>query len=158
SREAMGLIAGRLATSWSNAGPGSALLRGAIAAAEHDLALYVGDARAAAIWSARKGCATEATVIGPTDASPLVGLDGSPPVAFDRPLAQEYAGVAPFAAKLTPTAVHADACRIDVNATTFLQGLRVVVIDFEVPKAQRAYFSLSSTSAAAVDIGGVQVI
>src|SRR5205085_1700692 len=104
------------------------------------------------------GCASTATLIGPLDWTPLRGLDDPSPVSADAPLAQSYPGIAPFAARITPAVVHADQCLLDVNASSFLGGLRALVVDFDNPKAQRAYFALTTSSSAIVDVGGVGVI
>ncbi|MEJ7729806.1 MAG: hypothetical protein WKG00_11360 [Polyangiaceae bacterium] len=154
---AMQSTARRLARAFDDA-DGAPFLRGFIAQAEHQLALFNGDEAAAARWQQQRGCAREAALIGPTDASPLVGLSGAAPVAHDRPLQKSYPGIAPFATAVAPLTVRADACRLDVNAGSFLAGLRVLVVDYEVPSAQRVHLAWTSSSAAVVDAGGARVI
>ena len=133
-------------------------VRGTIARGLHELALFSGDAPAAAAWAERRGCITGATVIGPIDWTPLKGLEEPSPVTADAPLAAAYRGVAPFAAKVAPVVVRADACQLDVSTTSLLQGLRAVVVDLEIPRAQRIGLALTSSSAAVVDVGGVRAI
>jgi hypothetical protein len=169
SRELLPLVAARLMRAWDAAEPAHAehagvrsktlpLIRGLIATALHNLALYTGETRAAATWGSRRGCAQTATVVGPLDWTPLVGLGAQVPLGPDRPIEKAYRGVAPFAAAIAPVVVHADACLIDANASSFLQGMRAVVVDLFVSRAQTIHLSLTSTSAAVVDVGGVPAI
>ena len=167
SREAMGEVVTRLGKAWDAAGDagddeavagGRVFVRAAIARALHELALYSGDPTAAAAWAARRGCVQEAAVLGPIDSNPVTGIERPSPIAASGAFAQSYPGVAPFAARVTPVPVHADACQIDANATSALQGVRAVVVDVEVPEPQRIGVALTSTSAAVVDVGGALAI
>src|SRR5262245_24172353 len=126
----MPAIATRLAAAW-DAASDTPLARGMLASALHELALYTGDEAAAARWLERRGCAREATVVGPLDWAPLSGIEGPSPVAHDKPLGKSYAGVAPFAASIEPVRIRADGCFLDVNAPSFLAGARAVVVDVE---------------------------
>jgi hypothetical protein len=157
ARERMPVIAERLAAAW-DAAEDVPFARGLLAMALHNLSLYVGDEAAAQRWTERRGCAREATVVGPLDWAPLSGLDAPSPIAHDAPLAQSYPGVAPFAAKVVPLRVRADACYLDVNAPTFLAGVRAVIVDVHVPRSQRVQLALTTTSAAVLDVGGVSVL
>lgn len=134
------------------------VIKGVIARALHQLALYSGEGRGANIWSARRGCLQEATVIGPVDWTPLSGLRSPSPVAFDAPLAESYAGVAPFESQVTPYVVRADTCQLPVNATSFQQGVRAIVVDVKSEEAQRVHFALTSSSAAVLEVGGTKVL
>jgi hypothetical protein len=135
-----------------------ALTRGLVAAALHEIALYAGDVRAASLWSARRGCARAATVIGPLESTGLRALEAPSPVNPLAPLAASYRGVAPFGAAAGPSVVNADACAVDVNANGFLQGLRAVVVDVDVPRAQTIRLALTTSSAAVLEVGGVAAI
>lgn len=165
SRELFGEVAGRLRRAWDAAGeerpapsPSLALLRGAVATALHGLALHVGDIPAATTWGRRRGCARSATLIGPLSPHPLRGLAEVSPVGAVAPIAPTYAGIAPFAVELAPVQVGADLCMLNVNATSALQGVRAVVVDLAVPRAQTIHLALTSSSAAVVDVGGVRAI
>jgi hypothetical protein len=167
SRELFPAIVARLRHAWyasakprQEGAPASALplIRGVIALGLHELALFVGDAGAAGIWGARRGCASSAAVIGPLSATPLRALDDPSPIQPGEPLAAGYPGIAPFAADVPPAEVHADQCQIDVNSTSQLQGSRAVVVDLEVPRPQTIYLAFASSSAAAVDVGGVRAV
>ena len=167
SADAMKTIVARLEAAWTAAGeaastdkpdPKVPLLRGLIARALHDLALYSGDERAAAAWMSKRGCALQASVLGPLEWSALKSLDGPSPVAATAPFPASVSGIAPFAASVTPVLSEADACRLDVRGGSYLQGSRAVVLDVESPRAQRASLVLESSSAAIVEVGGVPVI
>ncbi|MGK3984817.1 hypothetical protein WME99_17355 [Sorangium sp. So ce136] len=166
SREALPEVARRLQRAWAFAdvaGRGERALpfvRSALASALHRVALHVGDDAAAATWGARRGCAGEAALVGPLDPAPLQSLARPSPVssAPGAPLARSYPGIAPFAASASPIVVRADACAIDVDAVSALQGTRAVVVDLHNPVAQRVSLALASSSAAVLEVGGVTAI
>ncbi|WP_437997649.1 hypothetical protein WMF26_44180 [Sorangium sp. So ce185] len=166
SREALPEVARRLQRAWAFAdvsgrgAPEMPFLRGALASALHRIALHVGDEAAAATWSARRGCANEAALVGPLDAAPLQSLTRPSPVSSAKgaPLARSYPGIAPFATAVSPIVVRADACAIDVDAVSALQGTRAVVVDLHNPVAQRVSLALASSSAAALEVGGVPAL
>ena len=164
SRELVGAVVERLRRAWYVAGdrsepsPNLPFIRGAIAAGLHTMALFVGDVKAATAWSARRGCAATAAVIGPLDWTPLRSLEDPSPIDPRAPFAAGYPGLPPFAAVVAPIVVRADGCELDVNAATYLQGTRAVVIDVDVPRPQTVHLALTSSSAAVVDAGGVRVL
>ncbi|WP_438033468.1 hypothetical protein [Sorangium sp. So ce204] len=166
SREALPEVARRLQHAWAFAdvdgrgAPEMPFVRGALASALHRIALFVGDEAAAATWSARRGCAGEAALVGPLDAAPLHGLARPSPVssAPGAPLARAYPGLAPFAQSASPIVVRADACAIDIDAVSALQGTRAVVVDLHNPIAQRVSLALASSSAAVLEVGGVPAL
>ncbi|WP_437621360.1 hypothetical protein [Sorangium sp. So ce1151] len=166
SREALPEVARRLQRAWAFAdvaGRGERALpfmRSALASALHRVALHVGDEAAAATWGARRGCAGEAALVGPLDPAPLQSLARPSPVssAPGAPLARAYPGIAPFAASASPIVVRADACAIDIDAVSALQGTRAVVVDLHNPVAQRVSLALASSSAAVLEVGGVTAI
>ncbi|WP_438006000.1 hypothetical protein WME89_46305 [Sorangium sp. So ce321] len=166
SREALPEVARRLQRAWAFAdvaGRGERALpfaRSALASALHRVALHVGDEAAAATWGARRGCAGEAALVGPLDPAPLQSLARPSPVssAPGAPLARSYPGIAPFAASASPIVVRADACAIDIDAVSALQGTRAVVVDLHNPVAQRVSLALASSSAAVLEVGGVTAI
>jgi hypothetical protein len=163
SRAMMRSVVGRLEQAYGRADPDAhpgtplPIMRASIAQALHELAMYSGDLQAAEVWGERRGCVNAAAVIGPLDWTPLRALDKPSPIPAIGPLAGSYRGVAPFAAQVVPVTVRADQCQLDVSVTSYVQGLRAVVVDFDNPKQQRAFFSLTSTSAAVLDVGGVTV-
>jgi hypothetical protein len=138
--------------------PEAALVRGLIARALHEIALHAGDADAAKRWSARRGCATQATFVGPYASSGLLGLEGPSPISHTEPLRESYAGIAPFATQVRPLVGFADACALDVGITGPLLGARAVVVDVDLPRAERVAIALTSSSAAHVEAGGATVV
>lgn len=165
SRELFAAVTARLRRAWRAAGedraapsPNLPFLRGTLASALHSIALFTGDQKAAHTWSARRGCAQHARVIGPLDWVPLRALEEPSVVDPHRPLAATYPGIAPFAAELRPALVHADQCLLDLSAQVLPPGLRAVIVDVDVPRAQTIHLSLSTSSAAVVEAGGVRAI
>jgi len=168
SPEAMKAIVARLEEAWKTAARAAEegdktpvalpFIRGMIARALHQLALYVGQEPAAANWMARRGCAMQASVVGPLEWSALRSLDGPSPIAATAPFPARVSGIAPFAGTITPVIADADACDLDTKGASYLQGSRVMVIDVESPRAQRVSLAFSSSSAAAVEVGGVPVL
>lgn len=164
SRDLFTEVVSRLRRAWLAGGrtrsaPSAPFMRGLIANALHRLALFIGDEQPASVWARRRGCVSEAAVVGPFDAMPLLGLEkrlgGFGPGA---PFQETYPGIEPFAASLKPEVVRADACMVDVNTSSFLMGTRAVVVDIENPRAQRVSFALTSSSAANLEAGGVPVL
>jgi hypothetical protein len=168
SHEAMALVVTRLENAWKTAGdaaqgeakPAASLpfIRGLIARALHQLALYSGEEQAASTWMARRGCALQAAVLGPLEWSALRSLDGPSPLAATEAFPASVSGIAPFAGAIAPVIAEADACDLDARGGSFLQGSRVLVADVESPRAQRVSLAFTSASAAIVEVGGVPVI
>jgi hypothetical protein len=131
--------------------------RGIVADALHELALFTGDEAAAATWRGRAGCAREAAVVGPLDATPLRSLTGPSPVA-NGPFPGTFSGNTPFARGLSPVRVKASGCVLSLTSTGALQGTRLVVVDLDSARAQTVGLALTSFSAALLDVGGLSVL
>lgn len=152
---AMKLVAERLEKAYASAGTAGPFARGVIAEGGLALAMHEGDAALAQKWRKRTGCARAATVIGPLEWAPITAVAHETPVEkVGAPLAASYPGIKPFVASVPPVTVPADGCDISLVTTSVLDGLRAVVVDVEVPKAQTIGVSLRSTSAAALVVGG----
>ncbi|MRG94023.1 hypothetical protein [Polyangium spumosum] len=167
SRDVMPVVVERLRAAWSAAGeriaesedPGVLpVMRGLLATALHELAMYVGQDQAAMVWGERRGCAREAAVVAPLDFAALRGLAEPSQIAPAGAFGATYPGARPFFAEVTPYVARANACKLDANATFSLPGVRAVVVDIENPRAQKVYLALSSTSAAVVDVAGTRVL
>ncbi|APR84289.1 Hypothetical protein A7982_09638 [Minicystis rosea] len=165
SRELVSTVTTRLRRAWYSAGaersvPSAnvAFIRGAIASALHGLALFVGDAKAASTWSARRGCVRTATLVGPFDWTPLRALEEPSPIDAHAPLAASYAGIAPFATAIAPQPAYADQCQLDVTAARGVPGAQAIIVDLTVPRAETIHVALTTSSAAAVDVGGVRAL
>ncbi|MDC0740177.1 hypothetical protein [Polyangium mundeleinium] len=167
SRDGMPAVVERLRAAWTAAGerlaqgddPGVLpVMRGKLATALHELAMYVGQEQAAMVWGERRGCAREAALVAPLDFAALRGLAEPSQVVPTGAFGATYPGARPFFAEVTPYVVRADACALDVNATFSLPGVRAVVVDIENPREQTVFVSLASRSAAVVDVAGTRVI
>jgi hypothetical protein len=131
----------------------------AIARAAFDLALHAGDAAAASVWRGRLGCVRAATVIGPLAWPPITAAARATPV--ERPgarLQPAYPGVPPFGGAVAPTVVEGVGCALDLYTTSALDGLRLVIVDVELPRPQRLAFELESRSTATLVVGGQTVL
>lgn len=164
SREHLPAAVARLRRAWFSAGEHPKarympFMRGFLAHALHRLALFVGDEQPASVWVRRRACVGEAALIGPLDAMPLLGVSKPSPIAKPQtPFLAQYPGVAPFASTLSPLAISADTCMLDVNAGYLLQGARSLVIDIDNPRNQTLSFALTSPLSAALDVGGARLI
>jgi hypothetical protein len=151
-------VSQRLRRAYAAAGHSHPVLRALVARALHDLALRVGAERAAAKWRQRAGCVPVATVAGPLAWPPLTSLEGDGAVPHHDALPADFAGVPPFAARVQPQPVAADACSVPLAATGGLRGERALVVDVDVPRAQTVYLLFASGSAARVSLGGAQLL
>src|SRR5262249_19164659 len=68
--------------------------------------------------------------------------------------AGSYRGIPPFVESVPPVVATADGCDLGLMTTSVLDGLRAVVVDVEVPRAQTIGVVLESPSTAALVIGG----
>ncbi len=166
SRDHFDLATKRLTRAWERAAPSEGAkaapeqvaLRGLIARAVHELAMFAGDEAAAKTWAGRRGCATEATVVGPLASEAFLGLDSPPVVARTGPLGATYPGLGPFAAKVSPETVVSAECELWVGTAGILNGTREVAMDLEVARETRVTFALDSSAAATVDVGGMPLL
>ncbi len=127
------------------------LLRGLVAVATRR-----GDAAAASRARAASGCATAATVLGPVDWKTLTALDAPSPLdAYDAPMPAEFTTPGAFGRRVAPARIEERGCHLPLAAVTAEAGLREVVVDVTVPKAQSLVVELQSTSAARLRIGGL---
>lgn len=129
-------------------------LRGLYAVALHDLALRVGAVQAAHRYRRAAGCPREVTVAGPIVWPALGSLRKKGPLRAGAPLPHRLPGPAPFAREAPFSRIDTDACRIDVDATSPLDGERLVVVDVDVPEAQPLHVMVTSTAAMSVELQG----
>jgi hypothetical protein len=152
---AMKTVADHLAKDYEAASDAGPFARGAIAEAALELAMHDGNVALAQVWRQRTGCARAATVVGPLDWAPITGVANETPVeAPTQPLAASYRGVPPFVEKAPPVVATADGCDLGLMTTSMLDGLRAVVVDVDVPRAQTIGVVLESPSTAALVVGG----
>jgi hypothetical protein len=148
----------RMAKAYDRAGAGP-FARTVIARAARELALFQGDAPAAATWRDKSGCVRRATVVGPLDWAPVTATSKRTPVEDpSAKLLKTYPGIPPFAPSATPMEVEADDCDLPLATTSALEGLRAVVVDVSVPRPDTIGIVLESPSAAVLVVGGKPAI
>jgi hypothetical protein len=152
-----GAIAQVLATSANEArGP---FARGLIARGLEGLAQRRGDAAEAEKQRAATGCAREALVVGPTSWAAVSGVEEAGPLDRpDVPVAATYPAQGAFRAAATPVAAHAQGCAIGLSQESWRPGVRDVVVDVDVPRAQAVGLVLRAHGAATMRAGGVVVV
>ena len=129
------------------------------ARALESLAEHRGDVAEAEKWRTARGCAREATVVGPLDWAPVTGVRGPDPLEkFDAPIPAETALPGPFATKLAPVVVRGRGCWIDLTASTALGGVRDVAVDVTLATPQRIGVALRAHGAALLRAGGRVVL
>ena len=132
--------------------------RGLVARAITALREREGDAARSADARVASGCATEAVVIGPTSWAPVTAVSDEGPL--DRPgarLEASYATGSPFGARATPIVVRGRGCALDLVAESGRVGVRDVVVDLHVDRAQTIGLGLRAHGAAVLRAGGLTV-
>jgi hypothetical protein len=151
----MKTVADRLNRAYDAAAYSGPFARYVVADGALELASHEGDAGLSRTWRQRVGCARAATVVGPLEWAPITAVAHETPVeGATQPLAASYRGIAPFVDKVPPMTVSADGCELGLLTTSVLEGLRAVIVDVDVPKAQTIGVSLESPSTSALIIGG----
>ncbi len=163
SREAMSRTVLRLRQAWEALGDGDGagatpFIRLHLARALHTLSLFSGEARGARVWSERRGCATEASVVGPVDWTPLSSLAQTSPIPMVGRFEAVYPGVSQFEKGAVPIVVPSDACQIGTRVTGAFSGTFDVVVDVENPREQVLSFVVRSSAAASLRVGGATVV
>ncbi len=132
--------------------------RGLVARELEGLALRHGDAAEAEKQRAASGCAREALVVGPTTWAAVTGVDD--PDAFDRPdvpIAAVYPALGPFNALVPAVSAAAQGCAIGITHESWRPGVRDVVVDVDVPRAQAVGLVLRAHGAATLRAGAAVV-
>jgi hypothetical protein len=132
--------------------------RGLIARALADMAQRRGDAEDAQRQREASGCIREALVVGPTTWAAVTGVEEPGP--FDRADARieaNYATAGAFGAPAHPVVARASGCAIGLSQESSRPGVRDVVVDVEVPRAQSVGLVLRAHGAAILRAGGVLV-
>jgi hypothetical protein len=128
---------------------------GLIARAMEELAEHRGDAADAEKWRAVRGCAREATMIGPLTWTSVTGVGEKDPLeAADARIEAAYATPGAFARKTAPARVDQRGCGIDLGSVSTNGGVRDVVVDVEIKTAQRIGVALRAHGAATLRAGG----
>jgi hypothetical protein len=133
--------------------------RGLIARALTSMAQKRGDAPGAQTWRAATGCVREALVVGPTTWAPVTGLDEPGPLdRADARVLPTYATGDAFGTTIPPVLVRDRGCAISLSAARSRPGVREVVVDASVPRAQTIGVALRAHGAAALRVGGTLVV
>jgi hypothetical protein len=133
--------------------------KGLIARALTAMAVDRGDAAEAARWRGATACVSEALVIGPTTWTPVTGVETPGPL--DRPDARveaSYPTADPFGPTISPVLVRDRGCAIDLSAARVRPGVREVVVDATVGRAQTIGVALRAHGAAQLRVGGSVVL
>ncbi len=133
--------------------------KGLIARARGAIAQRRGDAADAERQRAASGCAQEALVIGPIGWAPITGVRevGSLDRAGAR-IESSYSTGDAFGTAAHPTVVRGRGCSIDLSAESARPGIRWVVVDVAVPRAQTVGMVLRAHGAALLRAGGTEVL
>ena len=132
--------------------------RGLVARGLETMALRRGDAAEAERQRTARGCVRDAVVVGPTTWAPVTGVeDADPLTAADARLEPAYARSGAFAGQAHPVEARAQGCGVALSQETWRPGVRHVVVDVEVPRAQTVGLVLRAHGAAILSAGGVFV-
>jgi hypothetical protein len=133
--------------------------RGLVGRALATIAQRRGDAAAAEKHRTESGCAREAIVIGPTTWVPVTGVEEAGPLdRADARIEATYKLSDAFATVLHPVAVRGRGCAIDLSAESVRPGVRDVVVDVTVDRAQTIGLALRAHGAATLRAGGAVVL
>jgi hypothetical protein len=123
------------------------------------LAQRGGDAVTAETQRTASGCVREALVIGPTTWAPVTGLDAPGPLdAADARIEPSYRTDSAFGTLAHPIAVRGRGCAIELSAESARPGVREVVVDVHVPRAERLGLVLRAHGAATLRAGGTEIL
>jgi len=129
--------------------------KGLIAGALGAMAERRGDAVEAEIDRAAGGCLRDALVVGPTTWASVTGPDEPGPFAeADAPVRASYPSGDTFGATVHPVAVHGEGCNLSLSQESWRPGVRDVVVDLDVPRAQTIGVVLRAHGAASLRVGG----
>jgi hypothetical protein len=133
--------------------------RGLVARTLLSIAQRTGDAAEAEKQRAASGCARDGAVVGPTTWAPVTGMDRAGPL--DAPgarLEASYPRGDAFGTSSHPIVVSGRGCAIDLSAESTRPGVREVVVDVDVPRAQVVGLVLRARGAAQLRAGGTLVL
>jgi hypothetical protein len=138
---------------------GGPFARGLVARALTALYQRAGDTAHATPRRVDAGCAQEAAVIGPTSWAPVTGVDDAGPLdRAETPLGAAYPTGDAFGTQVHPIAVRGYGCSLPLSAEAFRPGVREVVVDLKVDRAQMIGVALRAHGAAVLRAGGTLVM
>jgi hypothetical protein len=133
-------------------------IRAAAASTRMTLAAARGDAAGYAGAQKNAGCATEATVVGPFVGSVLTAFEAPGPIdggAIEASYAApSYAATPQLALGTAPTKTWGRGCGLDITGSARATGLRYLVFDVDVPRAETIHLGVASGLPTQLLIGG----
>jgi hypothetical protein len=133
--------------------------RGLVARALETLARHDGNAANAELYRSSIGCAREALVVGPMTWTPISGVHDPDP--FDKAgveIRGAYSIDDAFGTQIHPIAVRDRGCHIELSAENARPGVKDVIVDVEVPRAQTVGLVLRAHGAAELRSSGVRLV
>jgi hypothetical protein len=128
---------------------------GLVARALGELAERAGDAAEAETERRASGCIREAVVLGPTTWASVTGPDEPGPFGeSDAPLRASYPSGDTFGTAARPATVSGEGCNLGLSQQSWRPGVRDVVVDLDVPRAQTIGVVLRAHGAATLRVGG----
>ena len=138
---------------------GGPFARGLVARALTALHQRAGDVAHATSRRVDAGCAQEAAVIGPTSWTPVTGVDDAGPLDRpEAPLGAAYPTGDAFGTQVHPVVVRGYGCSLPLSVEAFRPGVREVVVDVKVERAQTIGVALRAHGAAVLRAGGTLVM
>jgi len=133
--------------------------RGLIAHALGVLAERDGDVAEAEADRTAGGCIREALVVGPTTWASVTGPEEPGPFGeAEAPVRASYPTGDTFGTAAHPVIVVGDGCSIGLSQESWRPGVRDVVVDLDVPRAQTIGVVLRAHGAATLRVGGTLVL
>jgi hypothetical protein len=135
--------------------------KGVIARGMTELAEQHGNWADAERWRAATGCAREATILGPTTWTSIIGVREAKQGGlekFDAPLPATFKTPGPFGSAQAPLIARGRGCGIDLAAISGHNGLRTVVADVDVRYKQTIAVGLRAHGEAMLRVGGLVAI
>jgi hypothetical protein len=132
--------------------------RGLLARGLERLAERRGDAAEAEKQRAASGCVREALVLGPLTWAAVTGVDEPDPLdRADAVIAGSYPVPGAFHGEAHPLVARAQGCAIGLSQESWRPGVRDVIVDVDVPRAQTIGLVLRAHGSAVLRAGGVVV-
>lgn len=151
-------VAAALDATLASDGAKDPYIRAAAASTRMTLASARGDAGSYAAAQKSAGCATEATVVGPFVGSVLSAFEAPGPVdggAIQASYAPPtYAATPALALGTAPTKTWGRGCGLDITGTARAGGLRYLVFDVDVPRAETIHLGVATAMPTQMLIGG----
>ena len=132
---------------------------GLVARARTVLAEIRGNAEGAEVVRRDSGCATKASLLGPSRPTRLSELEKPTTLdRFDALLPESVTTPGPFGRSVPVETLFASGCRLELGSASSQPGMREVVVDVDVPASGRVGLMLVTRSPAVLRAGGATVV